>query len=134
MSGYLFCVLIVIFFGLGVGLRKFLFGYSEKREFRKCESPIEEKLFKLLREQGYKVYTQVQCGKYRIDLVLYKGRKKYALEADGEEFHTSPEQRTHDRKKNLYLKKMGWSVIRLAGTHIHSNPSYCLKVIRERMK
>lgn len=46
---------------------------------------------------------------YRLDMAYPK--HKVAVEYDGHEFHTSPEQREHDRRRRAWLEEHGWTVI-----------------------
>ncbi len=46
---------------------------------------------------------------YRLDLAY--GRAKVAVEYDGEEFHTGPEQRARDEARREWLRRHGWHVI-----------------------
>ena len=108
--------------------------YRFKGEKSKAESPIEEMMIELLRKEGYKPYTQVPCKGYRIDIALYEGGRKFAIECDGKAFHTSPKQKLHDEKKNRILRENQWDIIRFKGTHIYSSPEYCMKVVRTRTK
>jgi very-short-patch-repair endonuclease len=87
------------------------------RERLKCESPIERRLYDALQILGYYVQTQVPCGKYRIDLAL--PTYKIAIECDGKAYHSTPEQKTHDRRKDAYLRKNGWRVLRFSGRMIY---------------
>ncbi|USK83810.1 endonuclease domain-containing protein [Peribacillus asahii] len=83
----------------------------------KCESPIELRLYIALVNNGYEVKTQTPCGPYRIDITLPAYR--IAIECDGRAFHSSPKQRAHDRRKNAYLRKHGWKVLRFSGSRIN---------------
>jgi hypothetical protein len=47
--------------------------------------------------------------KYRIDLAY--PRAKVAIEYDGEEFHTSQEDRNADAERRAWLRRHGWTVI-----------------------
>ncbi|WP_242486874.1 endonuclease domain-containing protein [Peribacillus sp. TH16] len=67
--------------------------------------------------RGENVEPQVPCGRYRIDLALQSYR--IAIECDGKAFHSSPEQKAHDRRKNKYLRKNGWKVLRFSGSAIN---------------
>lgn len=122
---FLFLLILIIF---KIKLNK----YNFEKELRKCESPIEELLLKKLHKEGYKPVTQVSCGSYRIDIALYIRRKKIAIECDGKAFHSSPEQLEHDERKNIFLEKNRWQVVRFAGTEIYRDPNWCSKVIRKR--
>jgi very-short-patch-repair endonuclease len=120
----------VIFFGLIlVGIVFFVLDLRRPRsqtqtiavdqERLKCESPIERRLYDALQLRGYYVKTQFPCGKYRIDLAL--PTYKIAIECDGRAYHSSPEQKAHDRRKNAYLRKHGWKVLRFSGRMINRN-------------
>lgn len=85
-------------------------------EGMKTESPIERRLYDCLRFRGEVVKTQVPCGKYRIDIALPAYR--IAIECDGKAYHSTPEQKAHDRRKNTYLRKNGWKVLRFSGSWI----------------
>jgi very-short-patch-repair endonuclease len=95
-----------------------------------CESYIEERLYNELKKNGYNPIPQVRCGPYRIDLALYEHR--LAIECDGKAYHSTPEQKKHDARKNYYLKKNGWKVCRLSGKTINSNLGYAIKHIEKR--
>ncbi|MCQ6282130.1 endonuclease domain-containing protein [Bacillus sp. EB600] len=97
----------------------------------KCESPIERRLYDALAFRGYAVSTQVPCGKYRIDLALMGPR--IAIECDGKAYHSSPEQKAHDKKKNAYLKRNGWQVMRFSGSQITSDLGKVLQRIEEKI-
>ncbi|MDP4550850.1 DUF559 domain-containing protein [Alkalihalobacillus macyae] len=101
-------------------------------EFSKCESPIERRLYKSLKHNGYRLETQVHCGPYRIDIVLPS--YKIAIECDGKPFHSSAEQKAHDRKKNAYLRLHGWKVMRFSGRQINSNMSQVLSRIENEIQ
>lgn len=98
----------------------------------KCESYIERKLYDALLFNGYYVKTQVPCGKYRIDLTL--PRYKLAIECDGKEFHSSSSQKAHDKRKNAYLRKNGWKVLRFSGSRIHSKLPEILTRIKKEIQ
>ena len=108
--------------------------YSFQREYKKCESPIEEMLIKKLHEEGFKPYAQISCGKYRIDIAVYYKGKKIAIECDGEKFHSSDKQKEHDRIKDMVLRKNRWTVYRFTGKEIYRNSLWCVKVIQKNIK
>lgn len=85
-------------------------------ESMKVESPIERRLYDCLKFRGEIVKTQVPCGKYRIDIALTAHR--IAIECDGKAYHSTPEQKAHDRRKNAYLRRHGWKVLRFSGSRI----------------
>ena len=112
---------VLFFYMLGVGLLAFIFHKMDDRskdvlptEYSKLASPIERRLYNALVLNGYCVQAQVKCGPYRIDLVI----GKLAIECDGKESHSFPSQKAHDRKKNAYLRKQGYKVMRISGNSI----------------
>ncbi|WP_078430996.1 endonuclease domain-containing protein [Alkalihalobacterium alkalinitrilicum] len=98
----------------------------------RCESPIEQRLYKVLVNNGYYVATQVPCGRYRIDLALPGDR--IAIECDGEAYHSTPQQKAHDRRKNEYLRANGWKVLRFSGKRIYKDMRGILKRIEKEAK
>ncbi len=88
-------------------------------ERSKCESYIERRLYDALLFHGYDAQTQIPCGKYRIDITM--PQEGLAIECDGKAFHSSKEQKAHDYRKNTYLRKNGWKVLRFSGRKINGN-------------
>lgn len=127
----------ILFFGLlGVGLLAFIFyEMSDKpkdvlpNEYSKLESPIERRLYNALVINGYSVQTQVKCGPYRIDLVI----DRLAIECDGKAYHSSLAQKAHDRKKDAYLRKQGYKVMRVSGSSIVKRMPHVLKRVKTRL-
>lgn len=97
-----------------------------------CESYIERRLYNALVFNGYTVHTQVPCGGYRIDLTLPAYR--VAIECDGKAYHSTPQQKAHDRRKNAYLRRHGWKVLRFSGKAINGDLNRVMKRIRETIR
>lgn len=98
---------------------------------RGCESPIETRMFKALKERGLNPICQKHVGYYRIDLVIKAKGVKIAIECDGRDYHFSPEQIKHDRKKDEFMQRRGWIVLRFTGSQIHRNASKCVDRVEE---
>lgn len=96
-----------------------------------CESSLERKVYDALLQKGYNPRTQVRCGKYRIDVALPQYR--IAIECDGEYWHSSPEAKRNDSRKNYFLKKNGWIVCRFKGRAIQQNMEYVMTKIEEKI-
>lgn len=64
---------------------------------------------------------------YYIDLAFPD--KFVAVEVDGHDYHKSKEQRTHDARKDRFLMKNGWKVIRFTGTEVHRDVEACVEEI-----
>ncbi|MDA1569902.1 DUF559 domain-containing protein [Bacillus cereus] len=97
-------------------------------EYGKTESPIERVMFRLLMNNGFYPQTQVPCGKYRIDLVILG---KIAVECDGKKWHSSSQQKAHDKRKDAFLRENGYIVLRFTGRDIYRRQKYILKKINE---
>ncbi len=130
----------IVFFGLiSVGLVFYILALKLEKDYpvigdldrQKCESPIELRFYDALSLNGYYVKSQVPCGKYRIDLALPK--YKIAIECDGKAYHSTPEQKAHDRRKNAYLRKNGWKVMRFSGRMIHRDLAKVLEKIKSEI-
>jgi very-short-patch-repair endonuclease len=104
---------------------------SVDQERLKCESPIERRLYDALQMRGYYVQTQMPCGKYRIDLAL--PAYKIAIECDGRAYHSTFEQKARDRRKDAYLRKHGWKVLRFTGRSIYRDLSKVIARIEKEV-
>lgn len=80
------------------------------------------------------IAAQVPVGRYRCDFVV--GRwfdahvEMIAIECDGHAWHNAHEwQRERDRKRDLFLRRSGLSVIRVPGHLLMSDPQACAAVV-----
>lgn len=93
---------------------------------------------------GIFVRTQVPIGPYKADfLVKAVGfdratkiwppnvKEYYAIECDGHEFHSSPEQISHDKKRDEYFSKRGIKTLRFTGSQINKDAEKCLNHIHQ---
>lgn len=92
----------------------------------KIESPIEQIFYNACIKNNlwYKLFPQVEEGKYRIDFAIPD--EKIAIELDGHDSHKTKEQRTHDAQRERYLQSNGWKLIRFTGSEIYNNLNSCL--------
>jgi very-short-patch-repair endonuclease len=98
--------------------------------YPRCESPIEWRLYNALARKGYNVRTQVRCGPYRIDMCI----GNIAIECDGKDFHSSPEQKKYDKRRTSYLYRNGYrSVLRFTGSDINRNVNNCVNCIENKL-
>jgi very-short-patch-repair endonuclease len=90
------------------------------------ESYIETRLYYKLIEAGYNPKAQVRCGPYRIDMVI----GKIAIECDGKAFHSSPEQKKYDKRRDAYIRRHGYkAVLRFTGSEINKDVYTCINRI-----
>lgn len=88
-----------------------------KRKEIKTESVIENIVLREFHLLGLYPTPQFEIGRYRIDLAFPD--MLIAIECDGQEWHSSKEQIDRDKKRDDYLEKMGWRVIRMSGSDIY---------------
>lgn len=67
---------------------------------------------------------------YRIDFVITS--KKIGIECDGEAWHK--ENNHHDRKRDHFLKRMGWKMIRFPCSRIKQDINSCIDEIKKLME
>jgi len=75
---------------------------------------------------------QVRCGQYRLDFGLVRHRfgrpaVKLAIEIDGWLYHSTPEQKERDRKRQEYCEARGWQFIRFTGSEVYRDPVGCVE-------
>lgn len=133
MKGILLLVITLLLFIVLTVISNKNKKYSFEKELLKCESPIETAMMKKLHQAGYKPYSQIPCGKYRIDIALYGSGKKIAIECDGEEFHSSIHQKAHDQKKDYFLEKSKWRVFRFTGKEIFHTADQCVEAVKKHL-
>ena len=63
--------------------------------------------------------------RYRIDLAVFCNRGLIAIECDNRKAHSGKLQISKDKRKDAFLKRLGWRVIRLKEKDIFERPNYC---------
>ncbi|WP_350302603.1 endonuclease domain-containing protein [Peribacillus frigoritolerans] len=101
-------------------------------ELDKCQSPIEKRVLKALWMRDYKPTTQYPIRRYRIDVAFPEYR--LAIECDGKEFHSSKKAKAHDRKRDAYLRSIGWKTLRFSGSAINGNMSKVITRIESEIQ
>lgn len=76
---------------------------------------------------GLLLIPQFKWSFYRSDWAIYNPKTTGALliECDGKDFHSSPEQIEHDRKKDAAAHDRGFLTLRFTGSQIHKNADAC---------
>ncbi len=100
-----------------------------ERLARQCESPIESIFWSVayfkLSELG-EFTPQVRVGPHRLDFALRSNGLDLAIELDGQDYHSSPDQRTNDARRQRYLEQIGWRIIRFTGREIYKDVQKCV--------
>ncbi|GAB6061169.1 HsdR family type I site-specific deoxyribonuclease [Desulfonatronum parangueonense] len=106
---------------------------NRARELRQLQTPAEEILWELLRNRqffGYKFRRQHQIGDYIVD--FYCHAAKLVIEVDGS-IHDVPVKQTKDKKKQAYLRGLGYKIFRIPNASILDSPSQALNLIASNL-
>jgi len=99
------------------------------------ESPIEEKLWykfkdeKIAAERQYMYQTKERL--YYLDFALFCRKIALDVECDGDTYHLSVNAVKYDKKRNNYLTKLGWIVLRYTTDEIIQNINYVVGQVKE---
>jgi len=80
-------------------------------------------------------YTVSAGGRhYRIDLVVKCEKGSIAIECDNYKAHSSSVQKKKDKLKDIFLKKLGWRVLRFREKEILEETSRCIARVTNAIK
>lgn len=102
-------------------------GYAKR--FRRALTGPETILWSRLkqgRSQGYRFRRQHPIGPYVADFASLRAR--LVIEIDGAT-HGSDEERAHDARRDSFLAKRGWRVMRFSNEDVYKNPDGVLEAI-----
>ena len=84
------------------------------------ESDFERDVGEGLLRMGFRVMSQYEIARKRIDLVVEDGERRIAVECDGDAWH-GPEQYEADMARQRMLERCGWQFIRIRGSAFYAN-------------
>lgn len=126
--------------------RRIYFGFTTLRQLFSSKNilelygvpPIEQIVEKRLRAIGIKPIEEFNISKngrrYRIDLAVFCKNGPLATECDNLKSHRSKTQIRKDKTKDAFLRRHGWSVIRLKEKDILENLDRAIFRIQERYR
>jgi very-short-patch-repair endonuclease len=76
----------------------------------------------------YEVRTTLGILVYRLDLAYPD--ILLAIEYDGREYHTSDEDRAHDRQRREYLRRLGWTFVVLTADDVYGPDPPAARIVR----
>ena len=92
---------------------------------RTTDSPFEDYVMNVLKQDGYQVEIQVGVAGYFIDLAVRDpknpGRFILGIECDGASYHSSKAARDRDRLREQVLRDRGWKLYRIWSTDWFTN-------------
>lgn len=91
-----------------------------------CESPMEQKFFDAARNR-LPLVCQHPIGPYFADFAILES--KVAIEIDGHEYHKTKEQRTNDAKRERWIEREGWRVVRFTGSEVFKDVNRCVREV-----
>jgi hypothetical protein len=71
--------------------------------------------------------------RFFLDFAIFCQKGKVAIECDNKKVHSLPSQKKKDKIKNAFLRKYGWTVIRLPEDDIVSDLPGCIKRIKKEV-
>lgn len=86
-----------------------------------ADSPFEVSVANALADRGYHLVQQWKVGSYRLDIVAVCGKKKVAIECDGERWHSGEEKIREDMERQTILERLGWRFIRIRGSEFYKD-------------
>jgi transcription elongation GreA/GreB family factor len=89
---------------------------------------FEQRVYLALAERGYHVRPQYVSGRYSIDLVVYGGTSRLAIECDGDPADL-PMPVPDDPLHQLELERMGWRFERVAASRFARDPEAALEQV-----
>ncbi|GAI06467.1 unnamed protein product [marine sediment metagenome] len=89
------------------------------KENRKKPTPAEKQLKKLLLCWHIKFRTQRMMDFYIVDFLIPE--RWLIVELDGK-YHNNPQQRSYDKRRNEYLQKKGFSILRFWNEKVFKQP------------
>ena len=126
--------------------RRISFGFTTLNHLLKSKdilqlynvTPTEPMIEDGLKEAGIKAipqyYVKGEGKRYCLDFAVFCQRGKIAIECDNKKAHSILAQKKKDRIKNAFLKRHGWTVIRLREDDIVSNLKACIVRIKKAVR
>lgn len=97
------------------------------RVYPLTESPAERRLALAMAYWGVFPDAQVTVGNYRADFAF--ASRKIAIEVDGNEHHSSQEDRARDAQRDRFFISLGWKVVRFTGLEVWHHPNECADTV-----
>ena len=126
--------------------RRISFGFTTLNHLLKSKdilqlynvTPTEPMVEDGLKESGIKAipqyYVRGKEKRFFLDFAIFCQKGKIAIECDNKKVHSLPSQKRKDKIKDTFLKKYGWTVIRLLEDDIISDLLGCIKRIKKAVK
>lgn len=127
--------------------RRISFGFTTLAKLKKADRicqlfdiiPIEDIIRLALSRRGIKArheHCLMQNGhcRYRLDFAIFCCRGKIDLECDNEKWHLTPARRNKDCRRDQFLRRWGWTVLRVSGKEIKQDTGLCLDKVEKAIE
>lgn len=96
--------------------------------------PLERIFRKLLKKNGIPFWAEYSIMsrrriRYRLDLAIFCKRGKINIECDSPKFH-SGRRHKYDLRRNRFLRRRGWHVLRFSDEEILLEPNECVDALK----
>lgn len=109
--------------------------YNEEEKIEHfSESPFEKEVCQYLQKEGFRFEQQWKAGAYRIDIVVFYGDNRVAVECDGARYHSSAEKIQEDMERQTILERLGWRFIRIRGTEFYRDKEGTMQEVFHRLE
>lgn len=101
------------------------------RSQRQQSNEFSQEIWQMLRAGGMlneKFKREYPLGPYTLDFVCVK--LKLNIEVDGKD-HLTQEGKEHDAHRDAYLRRLGYTILRIPGFHVTQDPLRVRKLIEE---
>ncbi|MCK7615251.1 endonuclease domain-containing protein [Roseibium sediminicola] len=113
----------------GINPKTRRFAQRLRREQTKGESALWRAL-RELKAEGIRVRRQAPIGSYVADFVVFSNKR--VIEIDGD-LHGFPARKLHDAKRDAWLQKEGFDVLRFQATEVEENLEGVVTAVRLRL-
>lgn len=98
------------------------------------ESPLEDVLWNGLKQNNIEAERQYfvrgNNNMYCLDFATFCKKGNLNIECDGDSYHIGKEKAVKDNRRDNYLTKKGWSILRYSTTQLHDTEE-CISEIKE---
>lgn len=117
--------------------RRVCFGFTTIRALRSSRTllqlyqvtPTERIVERGLNRLGIRTEREYSISKdgrrYRLDLAVFCDQGAIAIECDNFKAHSAKSQIKKDKRKDAFLKRLGWRLVRLKEKDVLERPNYC---------
>ncbi|WP_018179539.1 AAA domain-containing protein [Jongsikchunia kroppenstedtii] len=98
------------------------------------DSIFEQRIFRDLADRGFHVNPKVQVNNRTIDLVVTGSDARLAVECDGDEFTSTPEQARADMERERELRRCGWRFWRVRESEYLLDPAKAMSGLWDELE